>query len=55
MKAKKEGISQSGVGVEYSKTVSVRNDSVSVPKDQGMDLKGTKEAFNAACMDTKKG
>lgn len=49
----KEGITQKGVGVEYKKVVSTRNDRIN-GGDRMSKMSGTKEAFNKSCMDSKK-
>lgn len=49
----KEGITQRGVGVEYKKNVSTRNDGIKAG-DKMSNMSETKASFNKACGDTKK-
>lgn len=49
----KEGITQKGVGVEYKKVVTTRNDRINGGDGQSK-MSGTNQAFSKAQNDTKK-
>lgn len=52
---KAEGITQSGFGVTYKKTVSATQHKVGGHRDVGSQVQGTVQAYNKASKDTKKG